>query len=110
MVQFYIHEYSRYKTGKLHEYSGIYTMNILELFQNIHELFMFKKAGQDQKLKTVLPSAWYIVSSERLEEQGIQLANLGSLTTSPQSLLEVIEAPRRNMIKTQYSRPSLHDY
>ena len=32
MVQFYIHEYSRYKTGLIHEYSRIYTMNILELF------------------------------------------------------------------------------
>ena len=40
MVQFYIHEYSRYKTGIIsryktgiiHEYSRIYTMNILELF------------------------------------------------------------------------------
>ena len=45
MVQFYIHEYSRYKTGIIHEYSRIYTMNILELFQSIHELFMVKKAG-----------------------------------------------------------------
>ena len=29
MVQFYIHEYSRYKTGIIHEYSRIYTMNII---------------------------------------------------------------------------------
>ena len=46
--EFYIHEYSwifQYKTGKIHEYSRIYTMNILELFKNIHELFMVKKAG-----------------------------------------------------------------
>ena len=41
MVQFYIHEYCRYKTGIIHEYSRIYTMNIL------HELFMFMKAGAD---------------------------------------------------------------
>ena len=27
-----IHEYSRYKTGIIHEYSRIYTMNVLELF------------------------------------------------------------------------------
>ena len=46
MVQFYIHEYSTYKTGIIHEYSRIYTMNILELFLNIHELFMLMKAGQ----------------------------------------------------------------
>ena len=39
MVQFYIHEYSRYKTEIIHEYSRIYTMNI-------NELFMFMKAGQ----------------------------------------------------------------
>ena len=45
MVQFYIHEYSSYRTGIVHEYSRIYSMNILELFQNIHELFMFGKAG-----------------------------------------------------------------
>ena len=45
MVQFYIHEYSRYKTGIIHEYSRIYTTNILELFWNIHELFVAKKAG-----------------------------------------------------------------
>ena len=45
MVQVYIHEYSRYKTEIIHEYSRIYTMNILELFYNIHELFMVKKAG-----------------------------------------------------------------
>ena len=32
MVKFYIHKYSRYKTGIIHEYSRIYTMNILELF------------------------------------------------------------------------------
>ena len=31
MVQFYIHEYSRYMTGIIHEYSRIYTMNIHEL-------------------------------------------------------------------------------
>ena len=30
MVQFCIHEYSRYKTGIIHEYCRIYTMNILE--------------------------------------------------------------------------------
>ena len=27
-----IHEYSKYKTGIIHEYSRIYSMNILELF------------------------------------------------------------------------------
>ena len=32
MVQFYIHEYSKYKAGIIHEYSRIYTMNILVLF------------------------------------------------------------------------------
>ena len=32
MVQFYIHEYSRYKTGLIHECSRICTMNIIELF------------------------------------------------------------------------------
>ena len=32
MVQFNIHEYFRYKTGIIYEYSRIYTMNILELF------------------------------------------------------------------------------
>ena len=32
MAQFYIHEYSRYKTEIIHEYSGTYTMNSLELF------------------------------------------------------------------------------
>ena len=32
IVQFYIHEYSRYKTGIIHEYFKIYTMNIIELF------------------------------------------------------------------------------
>ena len=38
MVQFYIHEYSRYKTGIIHEYSRIYTMNriILEYSWIIH--------------------------------------------------------------------------
>ena len=45
MVQFYIHEYSRYKTGIICEYSRIYTMNMLELFYNIHELFIIMKAG-----------------------------------------------------------------
>ena len=35
-VQFYYHEYSRYKTGIIHEYSRIYTMN--------HTIFMVKKA------------------------------------------------------------------
>ena len=40
-----IHEYSSYKTGVIQEYSRIYTINILELFKNIHELFMVKKAG-----------------------------------------------------------------
>ena len=44
MVQFYIHEYSRL-TGIIHEFSRIYSMNILELFWNIHEIFMFMKAG-----------------------------------------------------------------
>ena len=36
MVQFYIHEYSRYKTEIIHEYSRIYTMNILEYSWIIH--------------------------------------------------------------------------
>ena len=32
MVQFYIHEYSTYKTGIIYENPRIYIMNILELF------------------------------------------------------------------------------
>ena len=32
MMQFYYYEYSRYKTGIIHEYSRIYTMDIHELF------------------------------------------------------------------------------
>ena len=32
MVQFYIHEYARYKTGIIIEYSRMYSMKILELF------------------------------------------------------------------------------
>ena len=50
MVQFYLHEYSSCKTGIIHEYmySRIHSMNILELFWNIHELFMFMKAGMVQ--------------------------------------------------------------
>ena len=46
MVQFYIYEYSSYKSG----ISRIFTMNILELFSNIHELFMFMKEGYLQML------------------------------------------------------------
>ena len=55
MVQFTfmnIHEYSKYKTGIIREYSRIYTMNIHEFFKNIHELFMVKKAGNATRNKS----------------------------------------------------------
>ena len=50
MVQFYIHEYSRHKTGIIHEYSRIYSMNILEYLWIIHGIESRVSSNKNQEI------------------------------------------------------------